>query len=114
MEKINRRIFVGRLAALSVASLFGSVASGLIFPKKEESWTPPSLDGLSPGSTVDLAATLPPSVRRGGVFSVHALGNQLPEGVTLTREGLLVVNAISACQAHGVVFCYEEPRGLLG
>lgn len=114
MEKINRRMFVGRLAALSIASLFGSVASGLILRKADESWTPPSLDGLSPGSTVDLAATLPPSVRRGGVFSVHAFGSRLPEGVSLSREGILVVSTLEACQAHGVIFCYEEPHALFG
>lgn len=111
MDKMNRRMFVARLATLSVASLFGSVASGLILRTiGETQWIPPSLDGLAPGSTIDLSATLPASVRRGGVFSVHAQGATLPEGVILTREGMLVVNSLAACQAQGVVFCYEEPR----
>lgn len=57
----------------------------------------------------DLASTLPPSVVRGGVFSIDPIGAPLPAGMELTRAGLLSAGTAAPSSMDGVVFAYEEP-----
>jgi hypothetical protein len=64
---------------------------------------------LRPGDVVDLAASLPATVRRGGVFEVDSAGAALPRGVTLAANGILTVGAIGCCAADGIVFRYTPP-----
>jgi hypothetical protein len=62
------------------------------------------------GSTAfDLATTLPAGVVRGGVYTIDPTGAALPDGMELSREGVLSVGRASAATMEGVVFAYEEP-----
>jgi len=61
-------------------------------------------------SGIDLNATLPATVRLGGVFSVSPSGSSLPTGVTLSPSGLLTASASAVLTTiTGVVFSYVEP-----
>jgi hypothetical protein len=64
---------------------------------------------LRPGDAIDLAASLPPTVRPGGVFEVDPAGAPLPDGVALAANGILTVGPIGCCTAGGVVFLYTPP-----
>lgn len=81
----------------------------------------PELDGgvtWSPGTiqlvigertSVDLAATLPAGVVRGGTFTVAADGTPLPSGMSLEASGALLLGTAAVGDTDGVVFIYEEP-----
>lgn len=58
---------------------------------------------------VDLAKTLPSSVKRGGVFSLDTSSRPLPSGVTLSPAGILTAINPSAGIASNIVFAYAEP-----
>ena len=90
-------------------------SAGVLFatlqPQAVGEWVVPSLQ-LTSGVTVriELASTLPPGVRGGGVFGVDPSGAPLPAGVTLSAEGALVVDAAAASGTTvGIVFNYTEP-----
>jgi hypothetical protein len=61
-------------------------------------------------STLDLSATLPNGVAKGGTFGVSTSGPALPEGMTLSANGILAIGSATATGAvTGVVFTYAEP-----
>ena len=64
---------------------------------------------LPAGTTFDLAATLPKTVRPGGVFAVDASGAPLPTGITLMPTGLLAISSAATGTTAGVVFRYTPP-----
>ena len=64
---------------------------------------------LAAGTTFDLAATLPSSVRTGGTFELDASGAPLPAGITLLPTGLLTVSSSATGDTAGVVFRYTPP-----
>lgn len=66
---------------------------------------------LAPGSSFNLAATLPTSAVPGGVFDVDPGATPLPSGMTLQPSGLLSVSSsvTGAGAAAGVVFRYTPP-----
>jgi hypothetical protein len=61
------------------------------------------------GTAIDLAATLPSHVRKGGTFGVSSSGAALPVGMTLSPTGMLAVGSAAVRQTAGVVFTYAEP-----
>lgn len=129
--RIDRRRFVMALGtgwALSACETGGAPdapgldvpgldAPGLDVPELDA----PGLDGgvtWSPGTiqlvigertSVDLAATLPAGVVRGGTFSVAADGAALPPGMSLEASGALLLGTAAVGDTDGVVFMYEEP-----
>jgi hypothetical protein len=58
---------------------------------------------------LDLAATLPTGVARGGTFGISQSGATLPTGMTLTSAGILSVGTATIGEVIGVVFTYAEP-----
>lgn len=76
-------------------------------------WDLTVVNQLVPGQSVDLNHTLPKQVRPGGHFSV-ASGARLPEGMSLTREGVLTVGLDVHGTVAGVVFSYDEPNFVEG
>ncbi|MGE0764552.1 MAG: hypothetical protein AB7N80_14850 [Bdellovibrionales bacterium] len=61
------------------------------------------------GTTIDLANTLPPEIKRNGTFAVDPSGANLPPGMNLSASGLLSVSTAAAGDTIGVVFNYTEP-----
>ena len=61
------------------------------------------------GARMDLAATLPSGVARGGTFGVSSAGAALPSGVTLSPQGILSIGNAGATEVVGVIFTYQEP-----
>jgi hypothetical protein len=60
--------------------------------------------------SIDLNATLPAGVPRGGSFSIDASGAGLPAGVSLSPGGLLsVASTTRVGDTKGVVFNYATP-----
>jgi hypothetical protein len=64
---------------------------------------------VAPGSSFDLADTLPAKVARGGFFEVDPSGAPLPAGVTLDRAGVLSASDSATGGTAGVVFRYTPP-----
>jgi hypothetical protein len=58
---------------------------------------------------MDLAATLPAGVARGGSFGVSSSGAALPAGMTLSSAGILAIGSATAGDVVGVVFTYQVP-----
>lgn len=73
-------------------------------------WSPGTLSlVIGERTSVDLSATLPASVARGGTFSVATDGAALPTGMSLDAAGILSLGTASVGITDGVVFVYEEP-----
>lgn len=61
-------------------------------------------------TSFDLASFLPEGVSAGGTFSADGSGAPLPDGVSLSPEGILTVAADApAGLTSGVIFAYEAP-----
>jgi hypothetical protein len=56
---------------------------------------------------MDLAATLPAGVARGGTFGVSSAGAPLPAGMTLSSAGILAIGNATAGEVVGVIFTYQ-------
>jgi hypothetical protein len=70
----------------------------------------PHLSARNPALVLNLAASLPSGVKRGGRFYVDKSGAPLPPGVKLSPEGILsVTDKARAGTTKGVVFGYTEP-----
>ena len=84
-------------------------AEGGTPPPATSPWTiapsPTFIQGSA--ATVDLAATLPASVMKGGIFAVDPSGAALPSGMTLSPAGILAVGTAAVGSATGVVFSYS-------
>lgn len=80
-------------------------------PAPSGTWDPsPSLSfPAGTTATIDLGATLPPGVRRGGIFSLAPTSVALPPGVTLSANGALTVTSPSPGVTSNIVFAYSEP-----
>lgn len=97
---------------IGAGSLMGFSLNKL-FANQTADWDLTVVNQLVPGQSVDLNHTLPKQVRPGGHFSV-ASGARLPEGVSLTREGVLTVGLDVRGTVSGVVFSYDEPNFVEG
>jgi hypothetical protein len=65
---------------------------------------------LGSNAQIDLRATLPNAVVRGGRFEVDPSGSPLPADVVLQSEGLITLGASAAAGViQQVVFAYIEP-----
>lgn len=60
--------------------------------------------------TIDLAATLPAEIKRGGVFAISS-SSPLPPGFALSPAGILMVTNPAEGITGGIVFAYTEPSG---
>jgi hypothetical protein len=103
----KRRRFTAGLV-LGLASL-GSLAGcgGYADPLWEVA--PTGALALPPGTSFNLATTLPSGVASGGVFEVDPSGSPLPPGVTLSPSGLLFVSGTATGGTAGVIFRYTPP-----
>lgn len=73
-------------------------------------WSPGTLSlVIGERTSIDLSATLPSGVARGGTFSVAADGTPLPPGMSLEASGALLLGTAAVGDTDGVVFVYEEP-----
>jgi len=119
-ELMNRRRFllgtalVGTCAhSLSACGGSGSTASQSTESGDLVQWTIDPSPLLIAGEllvVVDLAASLPTGVRRGGRFQVSPLGSRLPVGVLLSTSGILsLTSEATEGLTLGVVFRYDEP-----
>jgi hypothetical protein len=61
------------------------------------------------GAKMDLSATLPSGVAKGGTFGVSSSGAALPSGVTLSSAGILSIGNAGATDVVGVIFTYQQP-----
>lgn len=68
---------------------------------------PPLLVGTN--ATFDLSRTLPGNVAKGGTFGVDTIGAALPNGMSLSKAGLLAVGTAVTGTVAGVIFTYESP-----
>ena len=76
----------------------------------EAAWVPnvpPMLVGS--GASFELSSTLPPGVKRGGMFGLDASGTLLPTGMDLSAAGLLSVGSAAIGTVAGVIFTYDAP-----
>lgn len=79
-------------------------------PPPPSPWNPGPLVFVAGGAdTIDLAATLPPHVRRGGTFSLAQGSPPLPAGMTLEPDGVLRLGTAPIGAEALVTFAYEEP-----
>ena len=60
-------------------------------------------------ASIDLAATLPSGVAKGGIFGLSANGAALPPGMTLSPAGILAIGSAAPGPVVGVIFAYTEP-----
>ena len=75
----------------------------------EVAWSPGTIElVIGERTSVDLAATLPSGVVRGGVFSVAPDGTALPAGMSLEASGTLLLGTATVGITDGVVFVYDE------
>jgi hypothetical protein len=118
---MNRRTLLFGIAGTGGLLLFGcggsgSVSSSESVPPSPELqttlWDPsPWLWFIAGESrTIDLAATLPAEIDRGGVFAMSS-GSPLPPGFALSPAGILTVTNPAEGKTAGVVFAYTEPGG---
>lgn len=76
----------------------GSVSTG---------WSVPVLTFVAgSGGVFDLKTTLPQGAPSGGTFSVDPSGAPLPNGMTLSSNGVLSVGGAVVGDTNGVVFAY--------
>lgn len=104
---MKRRDFLKKGAMLSASLVLTQI------PTSSEAWnidTKEMQSNLEACGFVDLNSTLPKGVKQGGIFSVSVCGNDLPEGVELTREGVLKIQTHKPHLISGVKFNYEEPK----
>lgn len=94
----------------STGSAPGAAATTFGAPKAG-SWdvVPTHALTLTPGTSFNLADTLPATVLPGGVFEVDRSGAPLPAGISLVPTGLLTVSSAATGTAAGVVFRYTPP-----
>lgn len=79
-------------------------------PAAAEAWNVgPLYFAAGSGATLDLAATLPNGVQRGGTFGTSPAGAPLPVGMALSAAGILSIGAATVGDVNGVVFTYSEP-----
>lgn len=86
----------------------GGAASGDTSAASDVWTVPPIALVVGSGATFDLATTLPAAVPRGGVFDVAPSGAPLPNGMTLSKAGVLAVGTAAIGDVTGVVFTYEH------
>lgn len=73
-------------------------------------WNVGSLYFIEGGlATIDLTATLPNGIVKGGNFGVSADGAALPTGMTLSQAGILAIGSAAPGPVVGVIFAYTEP-----
>ena len=59
--------------------------------------------------SLDLSLTLPTGVRRGGTFSLASTSGSLPDGMSLSAQGILIaVNPVAGITSK-IIFSYAEP-----
>lgn len=108
--EIKRRHFLGLLAT-NMGLLALKPFDGLI-PKSSTKgqWVIPEIQVSNHvDQTIDLSHTLPPGMKYGGKFYVDSRGKSLPQGITLSSNGILSVKKDSANSVEGVIFAYHEP-----
>lgn len=71
-------------------------------------WIVPSTLYFVAGSnaTFDLKTTLPSGTATGGTFAVDGSGSPLPQGLTLSADGVLTLTSAAVGETAGVVFSY--------
>lgn len=79
-------------------------------PAPPEAWSIGLLYfAVGSGAVHDLTASLPSSIKMGGVFGISSSGTPLPAGMTLSPPGILAVGTATVGDVTGVVFTYSEP-----
>lgn len=98
------------LPAPAAQGLPAPAAPGLPAPAAPE-WNVRALSLVIGSSlTIDLSSTLPPGTRTGGTFEVDTSGAALPQGVRLSANGLLTVDASAGVTTvERLVFAYIAP-----
>ena len=101
ISNINRRAFI-------FSSLSASLLAIIPFVKiNSQEWCPEIL--LIPNVPFDLTRTLPNGVSRGGIFSVDLeRGEALPNGMSLSSDGILLMESFTQQNISGIVFSYQE------
>jgi hypothetical protein len=74
-----------------------------------EAWNVGPLYVSTGSGSVNLANTLPSSVKRGGTFGISPTGAMLPAGMSLSPAGILSSGSATVSAVVGVVFTYDEP-----
>jgi len=114
----RRSFLISAIAGMAGVALLGCAVSGggppagglSPAPPRAVVWDPaPLLFQAGRISTFDLSATLPPGIRRGGVFGLAPNSNPLPSGLTLAPSGILSASGPPVSFTSNVIFTYEEP-----
>ncbi|MGE0762657.1 MAG: hypothetical protein AB7N80_05215 [Bdellovibrionales bacterium] len=107
---MQRRLFIRRSFGFLAATALGGVAKLLWDSIREQSeWNLSALETLKPGDRVDLNATLPSGLKKGGTFSLDPSSTPLPTELRLSPKGILEVVGQTSWSVTGLVFSYQEP-----
>jgi hypothetical protein len=100
----------GGSGSADLSSSAGPTGGGVASPAEAAAWNVgPLYFAAGSGATLDLAATLPNGVTKGGAFGTSSEGTSLPAGMTLSPAGILSIGTAPIGDVVGVVFTYTEP-----